>query len=521
MTLTLTTNEIIKHRTTSSCWLVVDSKVYDVTSYLNQHPGGPAILLKHSGQDATAEFRRIHSPDVLQYLPEDSHIGEVDPATRSSLPISSQHENGIVSTAPITTTTGSRIGPPHISQCVSLLDFEPAATTVLPAKALSYVTSSAASGLSLRGNIESWGRVQFRPRVLQDVSRVSARTTILGFPAAMPFYVSPMGQLGRSHADGEAAVVKALARRGVHGVLSTESTVPAPDIMAVFQEEQGKVEEARNRESLTNGVNGQQEDKKLEDDTESFPPAQLHYQLYIPRDRSAAIARIRRARALGFRSLWVTVDTPVIGKRTGDRRLQATEALELGLEAEAESAGFGRRAHVAANQFQAALSWADLSWIRAEWGADRPIVIKGIQCAEDARLALEHGVQGILLSNHGGRQAHSAPDALTTLLEIWTYEPHVLEKLEVFVDGGCRDGADVLKALCLGARAVGLGRPFFYALAAYGEKGVERCIDILSDELTMGMRLIGMTSLDQAKPDRVNAARLLNELWNPGKLSRL
>ncbi|KAI0592797.1 FMN-dependent dehydrogenase-domain-containing protein [Biscogniauxia sp. FL1348] len=513
--MTLTADEIKKHRTTSSCWLVVDGKVFDVTSYLSQHPGGPAILLKHSGQDATAEFRKVHSPDVLQYLPKDSYLGEVDPATLSSLHISSQQENGT------STSSTPAAGPPHISQCVSLLDFEPAATTVLPAKALSYVTSSAASGLSLRRNLESWGRIQFRPRVLCDVSRVSARTTILGLPAAMPFYVSPMGQLGRSHAAGEAAVVKALARRGVHGVLSTESTIPVSDIIATFREEQGKVEEKRERDGLANGTSGEEGSKKLEDDTETFPPAQLHYQLYIPTDRAAAIARIRRARALGFQSLWVTVDTPVIGKRTGDRRLQATEALELGLEAEAEGAGFGRRAHVAANEFQAALSWADLSWIRAEWGSDRPIVIKGVQCAEDARLALEHGVQGILLSNHGGRQAHSAPDALTTLLEIWTYEPRVLEELEVFVDGGCRDGADVLKALCLGARAVGLGRPFFYALAAYGEKGVERCIDILSDELIMGMRLIGITSLNQAKSDRVNAARLLNELWRPEKWSRL
>ncbi|KAI1633063.1 FMN-dependent dehydrogenase-domain-containing protein [Biscogniauxia mediterranea] len=513
--MTLTADEIKKHRTTSSCWLVVDGKVYDVTSYLNQHPGGPAILLKHSGQDATAEFRKIHSSDVIENLPKGSYLGDVDPAILSTLPISSQQENDTA------TSPAPAAGPPHISECVSLLDFEPAATTVLPAKALSYVTSSAASGLSLRGNLESWGRIQFRPRVLRDVSRVSARTTILGLPSAMPFYVSPMGQLGRSHADGEAAVVKALARRGVHGVLSTESTIPAPEIMATLREEQGKVEEKRKRDGLANGASGKGESKELEDDTESFPPAQLHYQLYIPTNRAAAVARIRRARALGFQSLWVTVDTPVIGKRTGDRRLQATEALELGLEAEAEGAGFGRRAHVAANQFQAALSWADLSWIRAEWGSDRPIVIKGVQCAEDARLALEHGVQGILLSNHGGRQAHSAPDALTTLLEIWTYEPRVLEKLEVFVDGGCRDGADVLKALCLGARAVGLGRPFFYALAAYGEKGVERCIDILSDELIMGMRLIGITSLDQAKPDRVNAARLLNELWRPEKWSRL
>ncbi|KAI1504067.1 FMN-dependent dehydrogenase-domain-containing protein [Biscogniauxia marginata] len=526
----LAADEITKHRTTSSCWLVIDGKVYDVTSYLSRHPGGPAILLKQSGQDATAEFRKIHSPDVLQYLPKENYLGEVDPATLESLPISSQLTNGVASPA----SMEGRAGPPHISLCVSLPDFENAAAAVLSKKALSYVSSSANSGLTLRGNLASWGRVSFRPRILRDVGQVTTRTSILGFPSSFPFYMSPMGQLGRAHEAGEAAVVRALARRGVHGVLSTVSTLPAADIMAIFQNEreqqkqtqtkkQRQKQKQKKRDSSSAILNAREDgkEKDIETEIESFPPAQLHFQLYVPVDRAAAISRIRWARDLGFRSLWITVDTPVIGKRSGDRRLQAAEALELGLEAEAEMAGFGQRAHVAANQFTASLTWADLAWIRSEWGADRAIVIKGVQCAEDARLALEHGVQGILLSNHGGRQAHSAPDALTTLLEIWTHEPRVLEKLEVFLDGGCRDGADVLKALCLGARAVGVGRPFFHALAAYGEKGVERCIDILSDELILGMRLVGMSSLDQAKPDRVNAGRLINKLWRFEKRSRL
>lgn len=183
----------------------------------------------------------------------------------------------------------------------------------------------------------------------------------------------------------------------------------------------------------------------------------------------------------------------MLGKRTADRRLQAEEALSLGVSVESVpqasegenpyTPGAGGR--VVAGRVSARTTWDDLKWIREAWQG--PIVLKGIQCAEDAKLAVEYGCQGILLSNHGGRQLHTAPSSLTTLLEIRTYCPEVLEKLEVYVDGGLRDGADILKAICLGAKSVGVGRPFFYAMAAYGAAGVERCIDSKFKKLSRGL----------------------------------
>ncbi|KAI1340724.1 FMN-dependent dehydrogenase-domain-containing protein [Xylariaceae sp. FL0016] len=480
----LSAEDIAKHNTTSCCWLVINGKVYDVTVYLDHHPGGAAILLKQGGQDATAEFRKIHNPDILQYLPEGSYLGEVDSSTIVSLPISSEHRSSSASSLEVQTE------PPHISRCVVANDFEKVARSTLSEKSWSYVSSSANSAHSHQGNLSSWTQLSFRPRILRNVRDVHTRSAILGTPTALPFYVSAMGHLGRAHSGGEIGCVRGLARRGVHGLLSSVSTQTTEEIMDAFVAE---------RKAL---------------DSQEFPPAQLHFQLYIPANRDVAVGRIRRARKAGFKSLWVTVDTPYLGKRTLDRRLQAQEALDLGLDAEAEKAAYGLRAHVSAGQFHPELSWQDLEWIKAEWGGG-PIVLKGIQCAEDARLAVEYGCQGILLSNHGGRQAHSAPDALTTLLEIRTYCPEVLDKLEVFVDGGCRDGADVLKALCLGATAVGIGRPFFYALGAYGTKGVERCIDILSEELLLGMKLTGISTLKDARPELVNASKLLNDMWRP------
>ncbi|CAJ2509451.1 Uu.00g144770.m01.CDS01 [Anthostomella pinea] len=542
-------DEITKHGTPSSCWLVINGKVYDVTAYLDLHPGGAAILLKQGGQDATFEFRKIHSPDILQFLPKDICLGEVDPATVASLPLASAsnadtNPNGNPNSRTSTTNAGS--GPPHISHCIALPDFEPAAKAVLSPNAYSYVSSSANSGLAHAANLSSWRRVSFRPRIWPQggVARASARTSILGAGAAFPFYCSAMGQLGRAHDGGEVALVRALARRGVHGLLSTVSTQSMEEVMEAFEGEKRALEGGGDEGKGASVNEGKPSTGAGVAAAEELPPAQLHFQLYIPNDRSVAVDTIRRAKAAGFRSLWVTVDTPTIGKRTIDRRIQAQEALAMGLPVEAEKAGFGMRSHVDGGQLNAALTWADLVWIREAWG-DGPVVVKGVQSAEDARLALAHGCQGIVLSNHGGRQAHSAPDALTTLLEIRTYCPEVLGRLEVLVDGGCRDGADVLKALCLGATAVGIARPFFYALGAYGEKGVERCCDseyfrfrivtlafllfwlfmpmlilrgiVLAEELVLNMKLIGMNSLDQASPDRVNAMRLYNEMWRPEK----
>ncbi len=178
------------------------------------------------------------------------------------------------------------------------------------------------------------------------------------------------------------------------------------------------------------------------------------------------------------------MDTPVLGK--ADRRYTAAGRGEArfrpaGAASCSEAGGSRTRSGVASGgrvgsgQLSANLTWEDIKWIRKEW--EGPIVLKGIQNADDAKRAVEYNCHGILLSNHGGRQLHSAPSALMTLLEIRTYHPEILGKIEIFLDGGLRDGADILKALCLGATAVGIGRPFLYALAAYGSEGVERCAE--------------------------------------------
>ncbi|KAH9882047.1 hypothetical protein J1614_001218 [Plenodomus biglobosus] len=487
--------EVAKHADKNSCWIVVETKAYDVTKFLSKHPGGAAIILRNAGTDATEEYKKYHSLNYLRdHLSADADLGPIDPNTFGNLR----------QPKPETTSNPSDAeaseGIPHVSLCVSTTDFEKSAKVALPHKSYVYASGSANTGASLRGNLNDWERINFRPRVMRNVGDVDTRRKMFGYSSPHPFYISPMGTLGAIHPGAEPDLIIGAVRKGAHVVVSTASTKSSKQIMQSYVDEQARL----NNDS----------------------PTQLFFQFYMPVDRKKAIELMHIAKRAGFKGLWITVDTPVLGKRTADRFLQAEEALAVGIE-EQSTAGFEAGGD---NDFAPAMggrpvqgqmsphtTWEDLEWIRKEW--EGPIVLKGIQCAEDAKLAMEYGCDGILLSNHGGRQLHTAPSALMTLLEIRTYSPEVLGKIEIFVDGGLRDGNDVLKALCLGATAVGVGRPFLYALGAYGTKGVERCVDILAEELQTGMRLLGITSLDQCRPEMVNASRLLNEMWRPEQLS--
>lgn len=495
-------SEVAQHKSADSCWIVLHNKVYDVTAFLDRHPGGRNILLRQGGADATSEFDKVHSMEIVEDLPEGSYKGDLDPTTTQAL-------NVAVNPPSAATPAIDSKEVKSLSLCVTANDFEAEAQKVLDRRSWVYASSSANAGLSLQGNIDSWSQVSFRPRILRNVASVSTTSSMLGHPSVVPFFVSPMGTMGMSHPNAELELVRGLSRKGVHGITSTASTKPLEEII-----------ESHAAELQALGGEG-------------TSPSRLFFQLYIPTDRAKAVTLIQKVKRAGYKGLFITVDTAVLGKRTEDRRKQAEEALADGMDhskvlvpatedGNENSFAPAVGARPVPGQLSPMVTWEDIKWIRDEWTG--PIVLKGVQTVEDAKLAAEHGCQGILLSNHGGRQQHTAPNALSTLLEIRTYYPGVLKKMEVYLDGGCRDGADVLKALALGATAVGFGRPFFYAMAAYGSRGVERCIDILSEELALGMALLGVTSVDQLRPEMVNASKLLNNMWRPelpSKLSRL
>ncbi|KAH0548654.1 hypothetical protein GP486_007803 [Trichoglossum hirsutum] len=245
------------------------------------------------------------------------------------------------------------------------------------------------------------------------------------------------------------------------------------------------------------------------------------FQLYVNKHRPSSESLLKRVWDLGIRTLFLTVDAPVPGKREADERVRIDGTLSTpmsGTTAINDKAG-SSLARTMGTYIDPSLSWKDLVWIRNFWKGK--VVVKGIQAAEDAKKAADEGVDGIVLrtvSNHGGRNLDTSPPVLLTLLELRRHFPEVFGQVEVYVDGGIRRGTDILKALCLGATAVSIGRTFLYALS-YGESGVEHLIDMLRDELETAMRLVGITDLSQAHPGLVNTGDIDHLV--PSTLGRL
>jgi L-lactate dehydrogenase (cytochrome) len=226
-------------------------------------------------------------------------------------------------------------------------------------------------------------------------------------------------------------------------------------------------------------------------------------QLYVDRNRANSEALLSKVENLGMKAVFVTVDCPAPGKREADERNRAAVEISSGIsggkiKADTKGGGIGR---TTGQYIDASLSWADLAWLRKS--TRLPLGVKGIQCVEDAVRCADLGVDAIYLSNHGGRALDTSPPALYTLLELRTLRPDVFEKCEVYVDGGVRRGSDVVKALCLGATGVGIGRPFLYALT-YGPEGVAHAIEILRDEVEVTMKLLGVNKLSELGPHLVS-----------------
>jgi L-lactate dehydrogenase (cytochrome) len=332
--------------------------------------------------------------------------------------------------------------------CLNLSDFERAAHLLASKRTWTYYSSAADDLYSHHANLNDWARVTFRPRVLRDVRKVDMRCKILGHESNLPIFIAPAALARLGHPDGELCLVRGCSQYNIPYGVSTASSVSPEDLSQYIENE---------------AIGGC-----------------LFFQLYVKIKKSETRALIRRAKSLKFKALLVTVDTPVVGKREEDDRYKAEVAIAAGETAVVgpplSKVLSGDEAPVFRGPYSSSLNWEDLRWIREEWGNAGPICLKGITTAEDAKMACDIGIESIYLSNHGGRQLDSTPSSLRTLLEIRKFCPEVFERCEILVDGGVRRGADVVKALCLGARAVGIGRPFMYALTSHGTEGVSKAI---------------------------------------------
>jgi isopentenyl diphosphate isomerase/L-lactate dehydrogenase-like FMN-dependent dehydrogenase len=341
-------------------------------------------------------------------------------------------------------------------------DFEEIARERLDPGAYAYYAGGSGDEQTLRANRAAFGRWELRPRVLVDVSDVSTATTVLGTHLTLPLLVAPTAFHRLAHPDGELATARAAAAAGTVMCLSTLSSTSPAELAA------------------------------------AAPGAPRWFQLYWSRDRGFTRDLLAQAVEAGFAALVLTVDFPVAGRR--ERDLRAEFALPDDLPAPNLPVTLARKDfHAALGEIvDATLTWRDLEWLRA--ACPLPLVVKGLLTAEDALLAAEHGAAAVVVSNHGGRQLDSVPAALDALPEV---AEAVGERVEVLVDGGFRRGTDVLKALALGARAALAGRAVLWALAAGGEEGVVRVLELLREEIDVGLRLLGCP-----RPDTVTRAHV-------------
>ncbi|GJE91365.1 glyoxylate dehydrogenase [Phanerochaete sordida] len=466
----LTGPEVAKHNGRDSCWIIVHGKVYDVTDFLDEHPGGSRIILKYAGQDATEAYEPIHPPDAITTnLPVEKHLGAIDASTVAKAVKEV--------TAEETARQAALAARPPLENVLNMHDFEVVAKAVIPAKAWAYYSSGSDDEITIRENRTAFQRVWFRPRILRDVSVVDWSTTILGQKSSLPLYISAtaLGKLG--HPDGELCITRAAAKHGVIQMIATLASCSFDDI-------------------LNAQANGQT----------------FFLQLYVNRDREITRRYVQHAEARGVKGLFITVDAPQLGRREKDMRMKQVDD-DAGAEVQKGQAGVKKDQGVAraiSSFIDPSLSWKDIPWFQSI--TSMPIILKGIATAEDAVLAYEAGVRGIVLSNHGGRQLDTARSGIEILVEVVAalrakgYHPD--PRFEIYVDGGVRRASDVLKALALGAKAVGVGRAFLYAFCAYGDAGVERAIQIFRDEFEMNMRLLGVRTLDELRPEMVDASAL-------------
>jgi 4-hydroxymandelate oxidase len=344
-------------------------------------------------------------------------------------------------------------------------EFEAAARARLDAGACDYFAGGAGDEHTLRQNTAAFTRWELRPRVLVDVDDVSTSVTVLGSELSLPVLVAPTAFQRLADPEGELATARAAAAAGTVMCLSTLSSVSPQELAA------------------------------------AAPGAPQWFQLYWSRDRGFTQELVESTVRAGCRALVLTVDLPVAGRRERDAR----NAFALPDDLPLPNIPVALRRedfHVALDEIvDATLTWRDLEWLRSV--SSLPLVVKGILTAEDALLAAEHGAQGVIVSNHGGRQLDGVSATLDVLPEV---VDAVGERVEVLFDGGIRRGVDVLKALALGARATLSGRAILWGLAAGGEEGALRVLELLQAELELGLKLLGCRSPSEVTRTHVRRA---------------
>ncbi|KAL8686582.1 MAG: hypothetical protein Q9218_007006, partial [Villophora microphyllina] len=388
----LTTEEISKHNTADDLWIVIDGQVWDMTEFAPEHPGGIGIILQYAGHDASERYNEIHAPSLLTSTLSSSKLkGTLDTSTVSptwSKPppqtnpkVQLQHEK------------------PPLDTIISLHDFEAVAQKTLAPKTWAFYSSAATDLVTHLANRSFFDRIWWRPRVLRDVRVRDTRSKIMGLGVEMPLFVSPAALAKLVHPEGEKAIARAVGRKGVVQCgekVSTNASYSITDIVSALPSSPPQLE----------------------------PP--IFFQLYVSKSRPASESLLRTVHNLGIRTLFLTVDSPLAGKREADERVRMEENQSAPMMTgskdkpvnDKRGGGLGR---ITGSFIDESLNWDDLKWLRRHWKGK--VVLKGIMRAEDAKRAADAGMDGVVLSNHGGRNLDTAPPAILILLDLQRNAP--------------------------------------------------------------------------------------------------
>lgn len=372
----------------------------------------------------------------------------------------------------------------RLSSCHTIEDLRTIAKRRTPIGPFDYTDGAAESERSLTRARELFARIEFSPRILRDVSKLSLHREVLGFESALPLGLAPTGFTRMMHAEGEVAVARAAGQFGIPYALSTLGTTSIEDVVG------------------------------------SAPGTETWFQLYMWKDREASMALVDRAARAGIKNLILTVDVPVAGARLRDSKNGLTVPPSLTartlvdalpkrewwwnflttppLQFASMSNWPGTVAELLDHIFDPTMTFDDLRWIRDQWKGS--LTVKGIQNIEDGKRAVETGADAIVLSNHGGRQLDRAPVPISLVANAVT---EFGKDTEVHVDSGIMHGGDIIAAIALGARFTYVGRAYLYGLMAGGEKGVNRALQILQNEMVRTMKLLGVSSLEELNPSFV------------------